>query len=156
MVKECNGFLEELQKLLDKREELSIDLLRIESRMFKLEQNELLKHLELGTTKTGNTKHRRPVRKTMKPSQKLMVFSNTSKTTKFACELAERVEKFRSKKHKMRESVSSTSCGSSGDTDPETVGIAGLEAAASRDAELRAAHRKQFEATRRMKKRHQS
>ncbi|EYC30516.1 hypothetical protein Y032_0005g2692 [Ancylostoma ceylanicum] len=156
------SFLDYLQELVEKRDEVASDLLRIESRMFKLEESDLLKHYETGNAVLGFSRPRltRAVREKIHPPPKFMVFSNSSKTAKSAFELAERAEKLRHCKKEqdcqLPSAEASTSVESASDTDPETVGIAGLEAAASRDAELRAAHKKQYEATHHMKTRSQT
>ncbi|KAL6725224.1 hypothetical protein Aduo_007291 [Ancylostoma duodenale] len=155
------SLLEYLRDLVEKRDEVAGDLLRIESRMFKLEESDLLKHYESGNAVLGFSRPRltRAVREKIHPPSKFMVFSNSSTTTKSACELSERAEKLRhcgKEQNQVSFAEMSSSVESSSDTDPETVGIAGLEAAASRDAELRAAHKKQYEATHRMKTRSQT
>ncbi|KAK6745391.1 hypothetical protein RB195_011863 [Necator americanus] len=154
-------FQEYLKELTVRRDEISAELLRLENRIYKLEESDLLRHLESGNVVIGFSRHEpnESTHSMVNTPGELMFFSNSSTTTITACELSERAQKSQKrKKKKKRTSTVGTRTvhGSSSDTDPETVGIAGLEAAATRDAELRAAHKQQYEAKHHMKTRSQT
>ncbi|KHJ81981.1 hypothetical protein OESDEN_18328, partial [Oesophagostomum dentatum] len=95
MDEQHSGFLDEVKELLERRREISRDLLGIESRMAKLEQNDLTKHMETGNAVLGFSRYRKARLAGGKLSPRFMVFSNSSTTTKPACMLSERAEKVR-------------------------------------------------------------